>query len=609
MTHTVQPTDRSVPSSPERSPWWRRPWLVVPVVVVAVAAAVVVAVTLWRDDEAAVESTASATGAPATDAPAATAPAVIPAGEAERLVWATATEPPSGQVLAVTAMDGGYLAAAHTAAGVEFWVSDDGDAWTLLATDPEAFRPNYEVRVLDSGPAGFTAEVFDPTAGTDPVANTVFASTDGATWYRTELTGDLPESPSPYAIQHSVVHGVTIGADGFLAFGSGSLMPDFDRIAAEYAPGHGAEDVWAVDAERRPEGAVLIVGFGDEGEAPLEIPFSELGIEADDLAAIFEGEGEGEEPAMSQYLWWSGDGANWELLTPQGLSEFWRMPFMGGSWVGADDGFYLFPVGPDPASPEGPGAMSGYHSIDGRVWTRFDLEAPSAERLHIVYYGEGVFVAVGEDDSGPALWTSADARVWERARGSETLFDLGDGGEYEIEEVDIGGAGFVAVGLVFTPPTEPVIVKDGYAVMLGEAGIAITDEATGQVEVLGMETGRSATIQMLEDETGLTFVDIDSGETLLVITHEEIDAAMNAGEEPGAMAQPPAQVFRYSTDLATWTLDPAAELFGEGSFAVSGDMDGDTVLAVAASDRELWHEQPSRVDLPATVIWIGTPAG
>jgi hypothetical protein len=147
-------------------------------------------------------------------------------------------------------------------------------------------------------------------------------------------------------------------------------------------------------------------------------------------------------------------------------------------------------------------------------------------------------------------------------------------------------------------------------VTFGEGGITIKDETTGEVEVFDMETGRSATIQTLDDETGLTFVDIASGETLLVITNEEIESAWNAlAEELGAMGQPPVQVFRYSTDLATWTLEPADEVFGEGAFAVSGDMDGDTVIAVAASDIGRWEEEPNRVDLPPTVIWIATPGG
>jgi hypothetical protein len=127
------------------------------------------------------------------------------------------------------------------------------------------------------------------------------------------------------------------------------MMPDFDLIATEYAPGYSSEDVWAVDAEMRSDGAVLIIGFGDE--APLEIPFSELGIEAEDMEAIFEEEG-GEEPAISQFLWWSADGETWEPITPQGLPEFWLLPFMMGS-VGTDDGFYLFAAGPDPNDPEG----------------------------------------------------------------------------------------------------------------------------------------------------------------------------------------------------------------------------------------------------------------
>jgi len=625
MTHTNRPKNERAPTLLEQKPWWRRPWLAGALAAVILAAAILV-VAVWPDDEDDAESAASTTATPTTvepattmppttiplttGAPATTAPPTTSAVQPGTLAWTTATAPPAGQVLGVTAMGTGYLAASHTSDGAEFWVSDEGDIWTRLATNPEAFRPNYQIYVLHSGPAGFTAEAFDPTADTSMGTSAVFASTDGATWYRTDLMGNLPESPSPYVIQHSVVHGVTIGADGFLAFGSGSLMPDFDLIAAEYAPGYSSEDVWAVDAEMRPEGAVLIIGFGDE--APLEIPFSELGIDAEDLAAIFEDEG-GEEPAISQFLWWSADGETWEPITPQGLPDFWLLPFMMGS-VGADDGFYLFAGGPDPNEPEASGVMSGYHSVDGRLWSQFELQGPTEDWMRSVDFGNGLFVAAGEDEAGRALWTSTDARVWERAAGSEALFDLGSEGEYAIEEVDIGRAGFVAVGYVHGEeqmypivPVEPVVSKDGYAVTFGEDGLTIEDETTGEIDVFDMEAGTSPSIQIRDGEIGLTFIDIATGETLLVITNEEIETAWNAlAEESGAMGQPPDQVFRYSTDLATWTLDTAEDLFGEGVFVVSGDMHGDTCIAVAASDIARWEAESNRADLPPTVIWIGT---
>jgi hypothetical protein len=631
MTHTIRPNNERAPTPLEQRRWWRTPWLFGTLAALILAAVILVG-ALWPDDaddevdgDSAASTTAAATSVapatstpppttpPTTEASATTVPSTTSAAEPGTLAWKTAIEPPGGQVLAVTAMDDGYLAASHTSDGAEFWVSDEGDIWTRLATNPEAFRPNYQVYVLHSGPAGFTAEAFDPTADMTMGTNAVFASTDGATWYRTDLIGDLPESPSKYVIQHSVVHGVTIGSDGFLAFGSGSMMPDFDLIATEYAPGYSSEDVWAVDAEMRSDGAVLIIGFGDE--APLEIPFSELGIEAEDMEAIFEEEG-GEEPAISQFLWWSADGETWEPITPQGLPEFWLLPFMMGS-VGTDDGFYLFAAGPDPNDPEGSGVMSGYHSVDGRLWTEFELQGPAEDWMRSVDFGDGLFVAAGEDEAGRALWTSTDAKVWERASGSEALFDIGYEGDYAIEEVDIGRAGFVAVGYVHGEeemyplvPVEPVVAKDGYAVTFGEDGLTIEDEATGEVEVFDMETGSSPSIQIRDGEIGLTFVDIATGETLLVITNEEIETAWNAlAEESGAMGQRPDQVFRYSTDLTNWTLATAEDLFGDGAFAVSGDMGGDTCVAVAASDIARWEAEPNRADLPPTVIWIATPGG
>jgi hypothetical protein len=534
---------------------------------------------------------------------------VGPAAQPATLSWAEAAVPPTGQTLAVTATETGFLAASHTTEGAEFWTSDDGETWTLLGTGAEALGPDQHVFGLTNGPAGFVAQVSERADGSYEGTNAVWTSTDGANWHRSELIPELPEVPSPYVIQQSFVSTVLIGPNGFLAFGAGGLSPDLDLIAADFAPDYTAEDNYAVDAELRPDGAVLIVGFGDE--EPLEIPFAELGVTPEELADIFEGEVEGS--GFEFFMWSSTDGVSWEPLVESGLPEH-VVPGFSAVSLGADDGFYLFAPGPDPQDPEAPGVMSGFHSTDGRAWTQFVLEGPTEAWMHYASFGEGLFIAVGEDELGQGMWTSPDARTWTRM--PDAVFDVGAEDQFfSFFGVNVGGAGYGVSGMVWVEPPEdlempePVISKDGYAVTLGDEGVlTVADQATGDVlAAIDPETGRSDNIEVSEDETGLTFVNIASGETLVVITHDEINAAFEAlGEELG-IGQPPVQVLRYSADMETWTLDTDEALFGDGKFSLTGAVGDEVVIAVVSSDRELWEMGEDPLDLPQAEIWVGTP--
>jgi hypothetical protein len=55
--------------------------------------------------------------------------------------------------------------------------------------------------------------------------------------------------------------------------------------------------------------------------------------------------------------------------------------------------------------------MSGCHPRDGRAWTQFALEGPTEAWMHDASFGEGMFVAVGEDEAGQGVWTSPDAHT------------------------------------------------------------------------------------------------------------------------------------------------------------------------------------------------------
>lgn len=438
----------------------------------------------------------------------------------------------------------------------------------------------------------------------------VWTSTDGTSWHRSELIPELPEASSPYVIQQSFVSTILIGPDSFLAFGGGGLSPDFDLVIGDFAPGYTAIDIQGVDAELRPDGAVLILDFED-GER-LEIPFADLGVSPEEMAALFEGQIEG--TGFEFFMWSSTDGVSWEPITESDLPEHVVPGFMAVS-LGADDGFYLFSPGPDPQDPEAPGIMSGFHSTDGRAWTQFVLDGPTEAWMHNASFGEGMFIAVGEDEVGQGVWTSPDARTWTRI--SDAVFDIGVEDQFfSFFEVNVGGAGYGVSGMVWTEPSEdlempePVISKDGYAVTLGDEGtLTVADQETGDIlATIDPETG-SDTIEMIEDETGLTFVDIASGETLVVITHDEINAAFEVlGEELG-IGQPPVQVLRYSTDMETWTLDTDEALFGDGMFSLTGAVGDEAVIAVISSERELWEMGEDPLDLPQTEMWVGTPTG
>lgn len=602
MLHeTHHETDRA--SIPPRPPTRNRIlWIVV---AFAVVAALAVGGFLWLsgDDDAAPVTTAAATTVATTSgttSPATSVPAVGPTS----LVWRPAAAPPNGQVLAVT---DGYLAAAYDGGDVQFWGSVDGDEWVLLGLVGTAFGPDDIVRELDSGPAGFVAGVFGPGPEFPERTNVVWASVDGATWHRTELTADIPPAPSEYIEQFLAVDEVMIGPDGFLAFGTGGLNPDLDRIAADFAPGFTGDDVYGVDAERRPDGAVLIVGYGDQ--EPVEIPFADLGVTEDDLTGILGEEGFAG-PGFERFAWWSSDAFTWQPVELEGLPDEWLLIPMRPRTT-ADDGFYLFGPGPDPADPEGPGVMLGYQSEDGRSWREFVVDGPGEDWLRsITRFGDG-FLALGEDVSGDGLWTSPDLVTWTRLDGD--LMDAGEGVAFHMSEIDAGGLGLFANGFLSTEgpgvAMEPVIAKDGYEITLGETGaITIVDAASGDlVAVIDPETGTSDTVDFVEEEWGVSFIDTASSEPLVTLTWEEIGAAYEALAGELGIGMTPEPVLRFSSDGMTWTFDRHQDLFGEGGFAISGAAGADSAVAVVGTDIDLWTSESDPRTLPQTVIWIGTP--
>lgn len=177
---------------------------------------------------------------------------------------------------------------------------------------------------------------------------------------------------------------------------------------------------------------------------------------------------------LSEFVWISGDGTNWEQVTLPGMlndqgeliAKVSDIAVGGPGLVAVGYG----PPGPECDSiPEGlepeadatkeecipPGSRFGvvWISEDGRTWTRLPTD-PVFEGASIygVASDGGALVAVGFDREGgtaeridlvgdSALWTSTDGTTWSRLSHNQEL--LGDSVMYDVVH---GPGGYLAVG-------------------------------------------------------------------------------------------------------------------------------------------------------------------
>jgi hypothetical protein len=533
------------------------------------------------------------------------------------LIWSIAPEAPAAQLTAITATDDGFLAASPAnGGGIDFWRSDDGYIWKFAGTESEAFKATEIVQELNYGEAGYSAVVVDrfPEEQAVEGSNLAWTSNDGTKWTRSELVADMPDRASPYLVEMTFVGGVVGGPSGYIAYGHGAHVADFDAIVADFAPELGEEFMVGWGFEEGSAGYEFHVAVGDDFVA---IPIADLGFTEEDVMKDLSGE------ALQPFMWWSSDGIDWEPVSLETTALRTATEFTTAT--ATNDAFYAFGFGPkSPAVADMPPFPSHatYRSEDGRTWEELGVTGLATPAwIHDVNVLEDLFVAVGAEDFGGAVWTSPDAQSWTRLPDSAFL-DLGrPNTEFGLDQVTAGKAGLLATGVAhsetaedFEPP-QIVISKDGYAVTWDDMTITLASESTGDVIAeIDMGAFESQTVNIVEDERGgFTFVDTTTGERLLILSGEEIQAAAEDAFASAGIALTPPAVLRYSVDARTWTLDDVPALFGEGSFVISAAVGSDSVVAVVAADMEAWmmwaFGEGDLADLPASEVWVGNARG
>ncbi len=487
MTHTAhRPTERA-PAPKTRITGWV--WISLAVIVAAALATVF----LWPDD--------------ASDAPV--------FGD---LTWSRLTDVPSDEIYTVTATPEGFLAAsAAPAGGVDFWTTTDGQTWELLTSDRTAFEADEVVFGLSRGPSGFVAVATSlPEAfGLDFAPTTVWTSSDGETWHRSELTAGLSDTGTPYLRHWFEVTETVSGPNGFVARGMSMLAFDTEAILADFAPEASTAHYMVGELPSKLQ-------ISTEDGTELELTYTELGITP-------EQRNEARAAVPSPLLWWSADGVSW---TPVDMTEI-RAQFADARWspdegvwmenlVGSDDGFYLF------AGPE-----LGFRSTDGRTWTPFEMQGLPAEFDYRVSAIEGGLILFGGETEhdyfggGPgeqSVWTSPDGQTWSQA-AVELPAGLGPDLDIELQQVTSGPLGILARGTPMRPRQQPEVVVrgDDYALTLGSSFWILTEQSTDElIAEIDMETMSGGDVVVEDDEGTLIFMDRTTQETLLVVTPEDI---------------------------------------------------------------------------------------
>lgn len=380
-----------------------------------------------------------------------------------------------------------------------------------------------------------------------------WTSQDGVSWTPHEL--HLVTSSEEIAV-YSVVR----GSPGFLARGTDSPTPHPD-------PDDDGEMLW-----------VSQDGFTwEKQEIELETPtlgvFAEVG--AEELISSPDGllmvgrmdRGPGGPDEHSFVLWASDDGVVWDLIED---------PFPAGAYVEVHPAPRGFIAHGFVEGSEGPFEL--WSSPDGYSWMNVDTEflntrpppsaSPRPAEPQFTIWDDRL-LAGATTDEGIRLWSSSDTQAWEPLPISGALDHTAEI-TATMHHLSAGPAGIVILGGIEKRLREPErspleIEKEGRRLIFDPETelLRISDLETGEVvlEVLDASLWEQVISQ---DEESISFVDPETGETLLSFGMEEWFTAL---EEAGWLAEPPdpgtfTSVLWFSPDGRRWTTFALEETFG-----------------------------------------------
>lgn len=435
--HSTPTGKPAKPTKPTRRSWYRRPSMVFAAAVV-VTILTVTPLLLLRSTgtgEVADEPIPSATTTPAdtatiTAVPATTVPpppstTVPPNPEAWQRVGTEATDS-TYALLDMTRAGSRFIAVGvgigdETGVPVVILASDDAITWSRLAEDDPALTEGhawaYGVTAGGSGlvavgQSGESCVADDPgcDSGSYP---TVWLSTDGTSWIRSQVDSDYSGAMEDVAITS---HGIV--ATGWFATPIED-SPDTDAYWVHPA-------MWLSESgddwERVFEGDPVVfdpVAAGQYGPDVNRVLALAVGPDGSIVSVGSTENSDGQEVAA---VWTSVDARSWEI------SDVEDPTF--GSEAGLDVSMIDVAYGPTgfiAVGNEDAAEIGIWQSPDGRSWSRVETDRqaidPTGVLSAIAVHNTGWAAAgFGPDwDGGPVtLWTSPDGTSWERGQALDT---------------------------------------------------------------------------------------------------------------------------------------------------------------------------------------------
>jgi hypothetical protein len=506
------------------------------------------------------------------------------------LSWSR-VELPAGvdRITGVAATDGGYLAIGGAPSGSTIVTSTpvvlesaDGATWTESALIPPVAE---NAGLIAIGAQSDHVVIAALEAQDQPPVRPAFLSGidtravlyvyDGTDWSRIALEEIDAAAGYRYVTPNIYVHDVAIADGTAVAVGSAFWEPDLVGIA-EFAFGTAVDagDIigWGFDGN-----SVQLMGPGNTTIA--DVRLSDLGVTEDEQELLRGGMGQ-------QRIWVSTDLETFDPVEVEGMpAEVFRV----GTGVLADGRLYL--------DAQGHHGSAIWVLPDGRSWEALlDWTSPGGS---VARYDDQWLQAV---DGFPRakVRASAEGETWSDASPQDLFPD--DGRQWSFGQLRTSEIGVVATAFGFSgvmtstsgsPATE--VTKDGYRIVIRPDTGITTVSRDGETLLSILDYGTDSDMSRYNQAAGtVEFLDPATGDVLVTLTFEEIDAAERSVYETEGPSDEAAAVV-YSPDGIEWSFQLPEEAIG---VALGG---GGMELLVVDDDLVIGSTR--------TGVWLGTFGG
>ncbi|MFQ5968180.1 MAG: hypothetical protein ACE5MI_11315 [Acidimicrobiia bacterium] len=494
----------------------------------------------------------------------------------------------------VVEFDGSYLAfgadfdgLAEKTPGVRAYRSDDGRQWSDLGVviaraslfDVASTGDQIlAVGAFHESPIHTTA--FSMSAG----APAVWTSGDGTSWER----HDLPFKAEPGIDYAANAQAVAATEERAVVFGS--AHPDVESVIEAAIPGEYRDLLGSTSFSTGMGGPP----FSIQIHAPLGITifsatFEELGVAPEVTDQFFMGPGD-----AGGIMWTSDDLRSWDASDSLGGEESIHEVVLG---------------------PRGEFIAHGYGLLGPLLWTSRDGLSWETTRApegigQIAVFGNQLIATNDSGFGSSELIASSDAETW-KSLTPTGLFS--DDIMWHFGSLSASSYGIVAVAMGYAE--EPFVEMEPPSIVITKGDITVThDEMHGLVVVsrgdeslLEVSTWMEQVPDQVAFDAGnrtMTFVNPDSGEDLVTVTFEEIEAAQ---QEAYGQFEPMRQesLVVFSPDGQQWTTQSAVDIFGVETLFTPVFAFEDVVFAAVQAFGPEPVFDPAEYVPPPTQIWRG----